>query len=387
MTELVNPLKPWQHGYALDTLLDYESRYATYNSYMASPFAAFKKHRIAERLHTNEFVVSETYAYVTTVARVRTSLTQFPSVVFGERMAGDRTVTHLAVNWNDPRWQQEFTRLCAVTTPLWIQVPVRDTESMRHVRDVATRVGTKISTFGDIFAWFLREPADTELFGSSRVRTVSPVHQYGICPFDCDIALHAATLAEQVSSIALPYEDHYSNYNAKHAWGALSVRGYSPDVTMIAKPSEMNAKWQAAHADDNFFLQDTALRAQLPALEPLLKAFGNVDWHRIRLMRLQPGGGELQRHTDQVDADSGFGVGQLMRIHVPLKTNPQVVFTVWNANDEPQDVHMPAFSAYALDTRWPHRAINGGADERIHLVMDAVATSDLQARLRPSHTR
>lgn len=377
------PYKPWQHGYELSTLLEYESRYATYNSYMASPFAAFKKHRIAERLHANEFVIADTYAYVTATARVRTSLTQFPAVVFGERMAGDRTLTHLAVNWNDTGWQNEFTRLCSASTPLWIQVPVRDTESMTHVSRVATRVGTKITTFGDIFAWFLREPADTGLFGSSRIRTVSPVHGYGICPFDGAVATHAAALAEQVFTLSLPYEDHYSNYNAKHAWGALSVRGYSPDVSMIAKPSEMNAKWKAAHADTDFHLQDTVLRAQLPALEPLLKTFGDVEWHRIRLMRLQPGGGELQRHTDQVDADSGFGIGQLMRIHVPLKTNPHVIFTVWNANDEPRQVHMPAYSAYALDTRWPHRAINGGTDERIHLVMDAVTTADLQARLRP----
>lgn len=381
---MTEPLKPWQHGYTLDTLLDYEARYTTYNSYMASPFAAFKKHRIAERLHANEFVVGEGYAYVITTAKVRTALSQFPDVAFGERFAGDRTLSYLAVDWNDGRWQQEFARLCTAPSPLWIQVPVRDTEAITHISRVATRAGTKITTFGDIFAWFVRESEkDAGLFGSSRLRTVEPVHQYGICPCEVDVEAHARALYSDVAALSVPYQDHYSNYNADHAWGALSVRGYSADVHMIAKPSEMNAKWKAAHAHEDFTLQDTTLRAQLPSLEPLLHAFGDVTWHRIRLMRLQPGGGELQRHTDQVDADSGFGVGQLMRIHVPLKTNPQVIFTVWDANDVAQEVHMPAFSAYALDTRWPHRAINGGRDERIHLVMDAVTTPALQARLRP----
>jgi len=375
-------MKPWQHGYALDTLLEYESRYATYNTYLTSPFAIFKKNRIAERLHANELTIMPSYAYVMTTARVRTKLEQFPSVVFGERQAEDRTMSYLAVSWASPEWRAEFARLLANPTALWIQVPVRDEETMTEVSRVAERVGTKVSTFGDIFAWFLRDDLTMSVFGSPRKRTSDPVHQYGIVPFACTLDTHAHALAEQVAALKVSYQDHYSNYNAKHAWSALSIRGYAADVQMIAKPSEMNAKWKAEHAHEDFHLQDTVLRAQLPAIEPLLSAFGTVDWHRIRLMRLQPGGGELQRHTDQVDADSGFGVGQLMRIHVPLKTNPEVIFTVWDANDVPKHVHMPTFSAYALDTRWPHRAINGGTDERIHLVMDAMTTPDLQSRLR-----
>jgi hypothetical protein len=288
----------------------------------------------------------------------------------------------VAATWSSPEWRDQFARLLAEPSALWIQVPVRDNETIEHVSRVAQRVGTKVSTFGDIFAWFLHEPTVDNLFGSPRPRQVHPVHHYGIVPFDCDITSHVQAFASQVFALKMSYQDHYSNYNAKHAWSALSIRGYAPDVQMIAKPSEMNAKWKAAHAHEDFHLQDTTLRAQLPAIEPLLSAFGAVDWHRIRLMRLQPGGGELQRHTDQVDADSGFGVGQLMRIHVPLKTNPEVIFTVWDANDVPKHVHMPTYSAYALDTRWPHRAINGGTDERIHLVMDAVTTPDLQSRLR-----
>ena len=43
-----------------------------------------------------------------------------------------------------------------------------------------------------------------------------------------------------------------------------------------------------------FALQDTALRVQLPSIDPLLEMFGeDAKWDRIRLMRLSPEGGGL----------------------------------------------------------------------------------------------
>jgi hypothetical protein len=98
-------------------------------------------------------------------------------------------------------------------------------------------------------------------------------------------------------------------------------------------------------------------------------------------MRLGPGNGELQRHTDQVDEDSGLGLGQLMRIHVPLKTNSKVAFTVWDPDDQPTIVNMEYGEAWMLDTRWPHMAINAGDEERLHLVIDAPTNPALLSML------
>lgn len=373
------PAKPWQHGYDLDYLLTLESRYTSYNARTLGPFAQFKKNRIAERLHKGELQLGKDWSYVMTRAKVRTALTLFPNVVFGERQMGDRTLTHLAANWSDPDWLEEWAQLLRQPAPLWVQVWADDVESIRQLAIVGRRVGTKVTTFGEVFAWFL---ICSESESRYRVRAVDPEHLYGICPVQVGVQPHVDALASEVAALSLSYQNHYSNYNKQDAWAALSIRGYSPDVTMIAKPSEMNDKWQEKHAGERFFLQDTTLRAALPALERVLAQFPEgTEWHRIRLMRLAPGGGELQRHTDQVDVDSGFGVGQLLRVHIPLKTNPDVRFTVWNEQGAPREVHMPYGQPWVLDTRWPHMAVNGGTEERIHLVMDAVTTPALQKML------
>jgi hypothetical protein len=98
-------------------------------------------------------------------------------------------------------------------------------------------------------------------------------------------------------------------------------------------------------------------------------------------MRLKPGGGELERHTDQVDPDSGGSMGKLARIHFPIKTNDDVKFTVWDVIGNPQTIHMAAGECWFLDTRKPHMAINAGSEERIHLVVDIETEKGLYDKL------
>lgn len=69
-----------------------------------------------------------------------------------------------------------------------------------------------------------------------------------------------------------------------------------------------------------FELQDTPLYEHFPEVRELL-SFLDGEVHRVRFMRLAPGGGELTRHTDQVDPDAGNSLGALARLHFPLKTN------------------------------------------------------------------
>ncbi len=141
----------------------------------------------------------------------------------------------------------------------------------------------------------------------------------------------------------------------------------------------MGEDWRAEHGDGE--LQDTALRGTLPEVDWVWQLFAELGakLERVRLMRLAPGGGELKRHTDLVDPDSGADDGQMMRVHFPLKTNPGVAFTSWDLCNRAHTHHLDAGSAWALDTRKPHRAINGGVDERIHLVVDVAANDKVRA--------
>jgi hypothetical protein len=127
-------------------------------------------------------------------------------------------------------------------------------------------------------------------------------------------------------------------------------------------------------------MQDTELFKTFPEVRKLIEPFGDKV-HRVRLMRLSPSGGELTRHTDQVDPDSGGTLGKLARLHFPIKTNDDVVFTVWHTDGNERKVHMAEGECWFLDTRKPHTAINGGSEERIHLVVDIETEEGLHARI------
>jgi len=93
----------------------------------------------------------------------------------------------------------------------------------------------------------------------------------------------------------------------------------------------------------------------------LIRSF-DCDVRCVRLMRLTPGS-VIKEHTDfDLDAEHG-----MVRIHIPITTNPQVVFELNRIA-----VAMAPGEAWYLRLADPHRVVNGGASDRVHLVMDAV---------------
>jgi len=95
-----------------------------------------------------------------------------------------------------------------------------------------------------------------------------------------------------------------------------------------------------------------------------------AERNRVRLMRLRPGG-HILRHSDPLHTIASG----LVRLHVPMLTNPEVRFTV-------NDVRVPlqAGETWHVDVRFPHEVANLGSTMRVHLVMDLVPTPAL-ARL------
>ena len=378
--------KPWQRGYTLDKLLALETRYLNYNAHARSPFSAMKKNRVADCLSRGVLKLGKTWAYVSETAKTKTTLRHFPNLPFGVRQRDDLTLSYLAVDWREAEWGAEWARLLAdVSAPIWVRIWADDHPASKALIESGfRRIGTKVTSFGEVFAWYLRA-SDSEF--AQRVLEISAVHFHGVSRVMLPNTSEQSVtrLAAEVDRLDLSFANHYSRYNVAASWSALSVRGYSSDIRMIEKPDAMNDAWRKKHAADVFALQDTELRAQLPSIEPLLEMFGeDAKWDRIRLMRLSPEGGELDRHTDQVDPTLGVGVGDLMRIHIPLKTNPEVIFTVWNQDGQPVQQHMGLGKIWALDVRWPHRAQNNGADERIHLVLDVTVDSGIQDCLKPA---
>ena len=241
--------------------------------------------------------------------------------------------------------------------------------------------GAKITSFGEIYSIWFKDQGGT--LGFRDHPTVDLVEQIAVKKI-ADEYTFVMNIANRFPQVLMDFKNHYSNYNEKDSWAAVSLRGYSTDPLMIEKPIEMNKKWKATHPDwEDMELIDTPLRAEFPALnkwlqDRILTAGDPNNLHRIRFMRLTPGGGELSRHTDQVDPDSGLNVGQVARIHIPIVTNDNVWFSVWEPSGNKKTVNMEKGEVWVLDTRKPHMVVNNGTTDRIHLVIDIKVTPQVK---------
>ena len=213
------------------------------------------------------------------------------------------------------------------------------------------------------------------MFGESRKHPkISSLESYNIARLNCPVDISDMIKRIKSKLKKLPkFTDHYSNYNKKHSWSALSLRGYTSDPGFITKPSEMSKKWKNENKDTDFKIQDTKLFDEFPEVRTLIKMLQVDTAHRVRFMKLHANTGELDRHTDLVDKDSGLSDGKLMRIHYPIVTNDKVIFESWGLSGEKHVVHMNTGEAWVLDTRKPHRAYNKGNTDRVHLVIDVVS--------------
>lgn len=268
---------------------------------------------------------------------------------------------------------------------LWQESPaLRAAARACGFRHVGTKVGTPA---GELYGvWFRGE--DKSIYWRDDVaqeatlnhlRVLTPTWPYGdVASGRAVVAALAGTLADKLADMS--WAKHYSVYNVRNSWSAVALRGYG-DVNMIGKPAEMSKEWKSENPYwKNMRLDDTSLRAALPEAEPLIDLIPGVK-HRIRLMRLAPGAGELLRHSDLTDRSTGTRDGELMRIHFPLVTNPGVRFRMWNLRGDTLLAHMAVGDAWYLDSRKPHTARNDGARARLHLVMDVEANDKLRGML------
>jgi hypothetical protein len=188
-----------------------------------------------------------------------------------------------------------------------------------------------------------------------------------------DFTYSAELLRHDLERVNLAWSNHYSYYNDHDSWQALALRGYGGDPCFIIKPLEMTKEWKRTNEDKlDWRLEDTALYNDFPAARALVERIP-ARTQRVRLMRLMPHGGELQRHTDLSDPECGTDDDQIMRLHFPIVTNDQVRFESWSLNGDRQRVHMDCGQGYYLDVRKPHTARNDGERPRVHLVVDVYA--------------
>jgi hypothetical protein len=359
-------MKPWQHGYELDYLKNLSSKYSDYNSFALSPFAEVKKNNIAEMLHKGTLKIFDDSFLEIAPVKVNTPIFLHGKTLIATKQKGDVTISKLSGNINNLA-----KHINSVKENSWLYVWAEDSKHNDLAKDCGfTRVGSKITTFGEIHAIYYR--------GENReFSKVNPAEILSIKKIDNVDQLLIGQIKNKLDLLP-SFTNHYSNYNKGKSWSALSLRGYSSDPSFITKPSEMNDKWLEEHRDIEFSMQDTPLYDNFFEVRSLLSRFNDTEIHRVRFMKLAPNNGELTRHTDQVDDDSGGSLGKLARLHFPIKTNDKVLFTVWDCDGREQCVNMKEGECWFLDTRKPHRAINAGNEERIHLVVDVLVNERIQ---------
>ena len=362
-------MKEWQYGYELDYLKELEAKYADYNAYTLSPFAKFKKNNVAEALHKGTLVNLGDAMMEVSTSKSASDITMHGSTVIAKKLKGDITIGKLVGNISTLESQIKALN----GTSFWLYVWAENEEHCKLAEDLGfCYVGPKITTYGEIHAIYYK--------GTQRAfPNVDPAEFLSIKKIGSVDENFVSSIYQKLNSLP-QFTNHYSNYNKDNSWSALSLRGYTSDPSFITKPIEMNDKWKEENKDQDFRLQDTKLYDLFPEVREFVGTLG-TEVHRVRFMRLKPGGGELERHTDQVDPDSGGSMGKLARIHVPIKTNENVVFTVWNTQGVPQKINMKFGEYWFLDTRKAHQAINGGDDERIHLVIDVKVERPLYDKL------
>lgn len=107
--------------------------------------------------------------------------------------------------------------------------------------------------------------------------------------------------------------------------------------------------------------EDTEVLRRCPYFQAVLAAF-QCPLESVRLLRLKAGS-HIREHRDYM---LGFQDG-VLRIHVPITTNPEVDFLL-----EGQRIPMGVGEAWYLNFSLPHSVANRGDTDRVHLVIDGV---------------
>lgn len=181
---------------------------------------------------------------------------------------------------------------------------------------------------------------------------------------------------EDLESVALFIENYNfsavkTKYNKDNHWEAISLRGYGSDPTNILKPGVLKS------ADVSTQLQDTYLRAMLE-MQPINNILAKIpaEFERIRIMRLKSGT-KISKHTDKVDKEIGFEDGEIVRLHVPIKTNEKVKFFLYEGKTI-HGVYLQPGKYYYVDVTKAHEVNNEWDQDRLHLVADCYSNQALR---------
>ena len=372
-------MKDWQHGYELAYLKGIESRFKAYNEIVLSPFAEMKKNKIASLLDNDKLDIHmdrwQESLIPTNVAKHDVYVKIHGSISLGVREKGERVI-------DNPVGDKDLLikDILKYQENIWMMINSQYNLGNEIAKEMGfNKIGIKVNSFSDIINVYVKQNTDKKL-NVFKIPKIETIHMKKIGKMSQE---DVAEIGGRLLELHLPdlFANHYSKYNKSKSWSAISLRGFDQLPEMIEKPSAMNDKWQKENGDNDYFIQDTSLMKEFePAIGRIL-AMLPTKIERVRLMKLEPNGGELGRHTDQADKYLGTQDGDIIRLHIPIFTNKDVLFHSWNSEGVEEVTHMGEGELWYLDIRKPHRAVNGGHTERVHLVIDVVANNNIRGMI------
>ena len=166
-----------------------------------------------------------------------------------------------------------------------------------------------------------------------------------------------------------------TKYSKGDDWTAISFRGYGPDPLDILKPNVLKSG-----VDTGAKLQDTSLLEEdgFQVINDILAKIPST-FERVRFMKIKANSG-IGKHSDKIDKDFGIEDGNIIRIHVPIRTNDQVEFYLWEGKEKLTN-YLEVGHYYYVDVRAPHAVTNKSDVDRIHLVIDVYVNVEIRKLL------
>jgi hypothetical protein len=159
------------------------------------------------------------------------------------------------------------------------------------------------------------------------------------------------------------WTDHFVTRNYEGRWTVIALRA-------PAGTEHLHPVLQITSHPGTTAYADTPVLDRAPYLRRVLEAF-ECELGAARLMRLDPGSAILTHSDPDLDGENAC-----VRLHVPLRTNPDVVFLL-----NGRRVIMAPGECWYLRLSDPHSVRNDGDTPRVHLVIDAPASPGLRALL------
>ena len=177
-----------------------------------------------------------------------------------------------------------------------------------------------------------------------------------------DLTFDSAALQDDLKRLeSAGWIDHFVTQNYDGDWSVIPLRGPAgathPVMMIYSDPT-------CSEFEDTPFLKDA------PHFQEALQAF-KCRLYAVRLMKLASGS-RIKEHTDhELSAEEGTA-----RLHIPVTTNDGVRFVLNGSR-----VVMKEGECWYLRLSDPHAVENTGAEDRVHLVIDAEMNPWLQAQL------